>query len=264
MLKKLTVLFAFALFVLVVGWAVMPVQAGHCKGKHKNDDGCDSNDGDSGRPDFDLAILTVVDNPAFAVSGDEVRTTGVSTIYEDSNVTPPDDPCVVAGVLPHGKGSFWIDFAGVESDFCPDANLLVRTYFLSFPAGVDACGELFDNDGSSCELNAQCPTLGREEITEDNVRFCNGNAWMRVEKLFSKTATTPVRFSFRIDKDGVFDQYEVITDDNVPINIDPNNSNMRTLNYVGGEATATLFGPDGFVSDPFILQFELTVKRVPQ
>ncbi len=33
MQKKLTVLFAFAIFVLVLGWAITPVQA-HCKGKH--------------------------------------------------------------------------------------------------------------------------------------------------------------------------------------------------------------------------------------
>ena len=41
MQKKLTVLFAFAIFVLVVGWAITPAQADHCKGKHKNDLGCD-------------------------------------------------------------------------------------------------------------------------------------------------------------------------------------------------------------------------------
>jgi len=33
MQKKLTILFAFAIFVLVVGWAVTPAQA-HCKKKH--------------------------------------------------------------------------------------------------------------------------------------------------------------------------------------------------------------------------------------
>ena len=40
MQKKLTVLFEFAIFVLVVGWAVTPAQAGKCKGKHATDPGC--------------------------------------------------------------------------------------------------------------------------------------------------------------------------------------------------------------------------------
>ena len=48
MQKKLTVLFAFAIFVLLVGWAVTPAQAEHCKGKHKTDPGCDGGGGGGG------------------------------------------------------------------------------------------------------------------------------------------------------------------------------------------------------------------------
>ena len=260
MLKKLTVLFAFAFFVLVVSWAITlqahtgdpcPHKEGH---KHCNGGNGDGDGGDGGRPDFDLAILTIVDNPAFAVSSDEARTTGVSTIYEDSNVTPPDDPCVVAGVLPSGKGSFWIDFVGVGSDACLNATPtdpeFFRTYFLRFPEGSGACSELdLGPVNSFCELNTQC----------SNPDKCNGNATMRVEKLFSKTATTPVRYMFRIERAGIFDQYEVSTDDNVPIITVA--ADTRKLMYVG---KARLFGPDGFVSGSFDLPFDLTVTRVPQ
>jgi len=54
MQKKLMVLFAFAIFVLVVGWAITPAQA-HCRGdhvaKHKNcgDGGGDDGGGGGGR-----------------------------------------------------------------------------------------------------------------------------------------------------------------------------------------------------------------------
>jgi len=44
MQKELTVLFAFAVFVLVLGWAVTPAQAHHCKGRHFFD-GCDAGGG---------------------------------------------------------------------------------------------------------------------------------------------------------------------------------------------------------------------------
>ncbi len=36
-----TSLFAFAIVVLVLGWSITPAQAGHCKGQHKDDPGCD-------------------------------------------------------------------------------------------------------------------------------------------------------------------------------------------------------------------------------
>ena len=44
MQKKLTVLFAFAIFVLVVGWAITPVQA-HCKDKGPHLEHCNGDDG---------------------------------------------------------------------------------------------------------------------------------------------------------------------------------------------------------------------------
>ena len=55
--------------------------------------------------DFDLAILTI--HAGFAVSGDGERVVDTdSTLYADSNVVVPSgDPCVVAGVLPHGTVS---------------------------------------------------------------------------------------------------------------------------------------------------------------
>ncbi len=52
MQKKLTVLFAFAIFVLVVGWAITPVQA-HCEPPHdhkKCPGGNGNGDGDGGGP----------------------------------------------------------------------------------------------------------------------------------------------------------------------------------------------------------------------
>jgi len=38
--EKLPILCAFAFFVLVVGWAMTPALADHCKGKHRNEPDC--------------------------------------------------------------------------------------------------------------------------------------------------------------------------------------------------------------------------------
>jgi len=50
--------------MLVVGWAITPAQADDCKGKHKNDDGCNS--GGGGKPPKDDPVPT---NPVIAMWG---------------------------------------------------------------------------------------------------------------------------------------------------------------------------------------------------
>ncbi len=263
MLKKLTVLFAFAIFVLLIGWAIMPVQA-HCFGNHTgNHPHCVSDDDDSGRSDFDLAILTIVDDPGVAVSGDDVRVVDTdSTLYADSKVVDPlGDPCLLAGVI--NKGAFFIDFIEFDPNEAQEGctslteadipNEFGRTYILIFPEGVRACPTLgLTLVGGFCEL-----TVKRRAV-------------MRAEKMFSggKNPKTPMRFLFRIKRDGgVIESYEVRTDENVPVTID--GPDTRTLTY-DGKATLFRVGqiddpvPGGFVSDSFVFPFELTVERVPQ
>jgi len=48
MQNKLTILFTFAIFVLVVGWANTSAQAHHCKGSHKNAPECNGGGGGGG------------------------------------------------------------------------------------------------------------------------------------------------------------------------------------------------------------------------
>lgn len=134
MQKKLTVLFAFAIFVLVLGWAITPVQAEDCKGKHKKDPDCDGKGG--GGPEGTPLCVTFGDAPGDRVTSDgempeeycnHVGSTGLVTLSSNGTFI----------FASSGKGAtrrFGLDFTDCVTD---DQDCGSRDFAIEDPFSVD-------------------------------------------------------------------------------------------------------------------------------
>jgi len=135
MQKKLTILFAFAIFVLLVGWAATPAFAAQpeCKGQNKNSVECGGSSGGGAPRDIPLCVtLEAVDPTGIGgIGGIEVDDDGVP-ILDDAGLPVsitetfcdheffPDAGGVHAGITDEGKLNIalWAGpFPRVELDF---------------------------------------------------------------------------------------------------------------------------------------------------
>ncbi len=80
--------------MLIVGWAITPAQAGHCKGKHKNDPGC------GGAPPADFNPEIVYTGAARSGKGKFSSITSLNLVVADATVSNTQ----VVFTLPAGTG----------------------------------------------------------------------------------------------------------------------------------------------------------------
>ena len=242
MLRKLTILFVLAFFVLVVGWAITPPAQAHWVPGH-NHKNCNGGGGD-GEENVDPAVLSIINAANRAVTNDgEVE-------YVDQDL-PDGDLCVVAFV--RNGGSFWNEMVAN----CTNPPVPHRTYILRFKS-QPACSELglADNDlndAFDCILEAQDPDGS------------GGNARIRVKKLFAKgkNPATPVAFLFEGVNGVNGTSYEVQTDEDAPVVISTN-GDTATLTYESTVSLVVIAGIDTrAVVSGFPFRFELMVKRCP-